>query len=62
MSEWISVKKALPLNDSYVKCKVCILYRTIKDCLFIKGYFVHKGENITRWVTAWIPNRQENKE
>jgi hypothetical protein len=53
MNHWIDAKKCLPLNDTFVKVKVFILWRTEKECLFINNYFVLRGENITKWITHW---------
>ncbi len=55
MSEWISVKKALPLNETFIKVKSCILFRSTYDAFFINKYFIRQGENITNWVTHWMP-------
>lgn len=54
--EWFSVKDALPLDGAFVRIKMTILYRTEKEALFVKKYFVWEGENITRWVTHWKPS------
>lgn len=61
MNEWISIKHALPINDSFVKVKMLLLFPTEKQCLFIKKYFIHKGENITKWVTHWMPLPEKQK-
>lgn len=53
--EWISVKKALPLDGSFVMVKFCILFWAEKDALFFKNYFIYAGENITKWVRYWRP-------
>ena len=53
MSEWISVKKKLPPEDSFVKVKFCILFSVEKEALYCKKYFISRGENITRWVQYW---------
>lgn len=55
MTEWISIKKALPLDNSYVKVKFSILFSVEKESLFLKRYFCHRGENITNWVRYWMP-------
>lgn len=54
--EWISVKEALPLDEQFVRVKMTILYRTEKEAMYVKKYFVCEGENITRWVTHWKPS------
>lgn len=63
MNKWINVKKCMPLNDLYVRCKVQILFESEKECIFIKKYFVHQGENLTKWVSHWmpLPNPTENE-
>lgn len=64
MSEWISVKEKLPDGNTYVQVKIRILFNNKKDCLYINDYFVHRGENITKWVTHWKPSAayHENKQ
>lgn len=53
MGGWISVKEKLPSDDSFVKVKITILFKQIKEAMYVKKYFVCQGENITRWVTHW---------
>jgi len=53
MNQWIDARKCLPLNGSYCIVKILILWKQEKKSLFINGYFVSQGENITRWVTHW---------
>lgn len=61
MNEWISVKSALPLNDSFVMVKIFVLWKSEKDAFFSNKYFVHKGENISKWVTHWMPLLEQPK-
>lgn len=51
--KWVSVKEQLPDNDTYVRVKMLLLFKTEKECLYLNKYFVHQGENITKWVTHW---------
>lgn len=53
--KWISVKDKLPKEDEIVKIKMTILFTTIKESLYLKKYFNVKGENVTKWVTHWMP-------
>lgn len=53
--EWISVKKALPMQDDFVKVKFCMLFSREKEALFFKNYFCYRGNNITKWVRYWKP-------
>ena len=62
MNKWINVKDALPLDGTIVKIKMCILFWTEKEVIFVRKYFVHQGENITRWVTEWMPLPELPKE
>lgn len=55
MSEWISVKESLPKEGEIVKVKIHILFKSEKYAMYIKKYFVNEGENITPWVTHWMP-------
>lgn len=52
---WISVKDKLPDEHEYVRVIMVILFKSEKDALYIKNYFVSQGENITKWVTHWRP-------
>lgn len=53
MSEWISVKELTPSEGEIVKVKMHILFHTEKEAMYLKKYFVNRGENITKWVTHW---------
>lgn len=61
MNQWINVESCLPLNDTIVKVKMCLLYWTEEEALFIKKYFVIQGENVTQWVTDWMPIPEPSK-
>lgn len=53
--KWISVKEGLPSEGEIVKVKIRILFKSEKYAMYVKKYFVNQGENITRWVTHWMP-------
>jgi len=55
MTQWISVHSALPLQGSFVSVKIHCLFSAQVDCYFVKKYFVVCGENISKWVTHWMP-------
>lgn len=54
MTQWISVNKCLPLNDTFVKAKMCLLPSEM-ELLFLNEYFIARGENVTKWVSHWMP-------
>ena len=65
MSEWISVKKQLPQENTIVKIKMNSLFIPIEAkerirALYLKGYFNFQGQNATPWVTHWKPLPQED--
>lgn len=62
MSEWISIKNSLPLNDSFVRVKILCLFPAETNCLFIDKHFVNESsEDLTSWVTHWMPLPDEPK-
>ncbi len=61
MKEWISVKEKLPPHDTEVKVKIFLLWKTWGHAWYLHNYFIRKGENITRWVTHWMPLRRIKK-
>ena len=40
MSEWISVKDKFPEDETFVHFKICVLFPSKKEVLYIKKYFV----------------------
>ncbi len=56
---WVSVKEALPNDGDFVKVKIKILYESQREAMYVKKYFVIKGENVTKWVTHWQPSLKE---
>jgi hypothetical protein len=54
MTQWLSIKKCLPLQGTIVLVRWC-RFSVPKEAMFIKEYFVHEGENITAWVNHWQP-------
>jgi len=64
MPNWINVSKQLPKEDEFVKVKVriCILFKEEKEALYCCGVFNCKGENISKWVTHWMPSEEIHNE
>lgn len=54
---WISIKDKLPSEGEFVKVKMLILFTSEEEALYLKKYFVRKGEDITKWVTHWKPSK-----
>jgi len=61
MSEWISVKQKLPDEGQIMVVKICGLFPAITTVMYTKKYFVVQGENITKWVTHWRSETEEEK-
>lgn len=56
---WISIKDKLPSEGEFVKVKMLILFTSEEEALYLKKYFVRKGEDITKWVTHWKPSKKD---
>jgi len=52
--KWNDPKKQLPKDDAEVLVQTGRLFKTRKFALFIENSFMHRGEDITHWVTHWM--------
>ena len=60
MKKWIDPKKQLPPEDTEVLVQTGLFFKTRKYALFVESRFIHKGQDITRWVTHWIKAKVPN--
>lgn len=56
---WFSVKESLPNDGDFVRVKIKILYESEREAMYVKKYFVIKGEDVTKWVTHWKPYKKD---